>query len=150
MKNKDFVRKDRIIEDLDNIDRQIEDIKSIPVSSKDFFLDIKNSIQIKAIKYSLACAIQDVTRISIHIASALSLWRVRESEAEAILALSDSAILPKAFAEKIKGMPAFRNRIIHYYLPNEFDAAKLFENLQSLDDFKEFSKYIIEWISKHD
>jgi uncharacterized protein YutE (UPF0331/DUF86 family) len=150
MKNKDFVRKDRIIEYLDNIDRQIEDIKSIPVSSKDFFLDIKNSIQIKAIKYSLACAIQDVTRISIHIASALSLWRVRESEAEAILALSDSAILPKAFAEKIKGMPAFRNRIIHDYLPNEFDAAKLFENLQSLDDFKEFSKYIIEWISKHD
>lgn len=150
MKNKDFVRKDRIIEYLDNIDRQIEDIKSIPVSSKDFFLDIKNSIQIKAIKYSLACAIQDVTRISIHIVSALSLWRVRESEAEAILALSDSAILPKAFAEKIKGMPAFRNRIIHDYLPNEFDAAKLFENLQSLDDFKEFSKYIIEWISKHD
>jgi len=150
MKNKDFVRKDRIIEYLDNIERQIEDIKSIPVSSKDFFLDIKNSIQIKAIKYSLACAIQDVTRISIHIASALSLWRVRESEAEAILALSDSAILPKAFAEKIKGMPAFRNRIIHDYLPNEFDAAKLFENLQSLDDFKEFSKYIIEWISKHD
>ncbi len=150
MKNKDFVRKDRIIEYLDNIDRQIEDIKSIPVSSKDFFLDIKNSIQIKAIKYSLACAIQDVTRISIHIASALSLWRVRESEAEAILALSDSAILPKAFAEKIKGMPAFKNRIIHDYLPNEFDAAKLFENLQSLDDFKEFSKYIIEWISKHD
>ena len=150
MKNKDFVRKDRIIEYLDNIERQIEDIKSIPVSSKDFFLDIKNSIQIKAIKYSLACAIQDVTRISIHIASALSLWIVRESETEAILALSDLAILPKAFAEKIKGMPAFRNRIIHDYLPNEFDAAKLFENLQSLDDFKEFSKYIIEWISKHD
>ena len=150
MKKKDFVRKDRIIEYLDNIERQIEDIKSIPVSSKDFFLDIKNSIQIKAIKYSLACAIQDVTRISIHIASALSLWRVRESEAEAILALSNLAILPKAFAEKIKGMPAFRNRIIHDYLPNEFDAAKLFENLQSLDDFKEFSKYIVEWISKQD
>jgi uncharacterized protein YutE (UPF0331/DUF86 family) len=56
----------------------------------------------------------------------------------------------KAFAEKIKGMPAFRNRIIHDYLPNEFDAAKLFENLQSLDDFKEFSKYIVEWISKQD
>lgn len=62
----------------------------------------------------------------------------------------DFGVLPKTFAEKIKGMPAFRNRIIHDYLPNEFDAAKLFENLQSLDDFKEFSKYIIEWISKHD
>ena len=150
MKKKDFVRKDRIIEYLDNIERQIEDIKSIPVSSKDFFLDKKNSIQIKAIKYSLACAIQDITRICTHIASALSLWRVRESEAEAILALSDEGMLPKKFAEKIKGMPSFRNRIIHDYLLNEFDAVKLFENIQSLDDFKKFSKYIIEWISKHD
>jgi uncharacterized protein YutE (UPF0331/DUF86 family) len=32
------------------------------------------------------------------------------------LALSDAGVLPREFAEKIKGMPAFRNRIIHDYL----------------------------------
>lgn len=148
MKKKELVRKDRIIEYLDNIERQIEDIRSIPILSKEFFMDRKNSIQIKAIKYSLACSIQDVTRISVHIASALSLWKVRESEAEAILALSDAGIIPKELAEEIKGMPAFRNRIIHDYLPNEFDAARLFESLGLLDDFKKFSKYILKWISK--
>jgi len=148
MEQKDLVRKDRIMEYLDNIKRQIEDIKSIPVTNKDFFLEGGNSIQIKAIKYSLACAIQDVTRICVHIASALSLWRVRESETEAILALSEAKIIPKEFVEKIKGMPSFRNRIIHDYLPNEFDAVKLFESLQNLDDFKKFSKYILEWISE--
>jgi len=148
MKKKELVRKDRIIEYLDNIERQIEDIRSIPISSKKFFMDRKNSIQIKAIKYSLACSIQDVTRIGVHIASALSLWKVRESEAEAILALSDAGIIPKELAEEIKGMPAFRNRIIHDYLPNEFDAARLFESLGLLDDFKKFSKYILKWISK--
>jgi uncharacterized protein YutE (UPF0331/DUF86 family) len=89
----------------------------------------------------------DVTRISVHIASALSLWRARESEADAILALSEAKIIPEEFARKIKGMPAFRNRIIRDYLPNEFDAASLFENLQNLDDFKKFSKYVLEWIS---
>lgn len=150
MKKKEIVRKDRIIEYLDNIERQIEDIESIPVSSKKFFLDRKNTVQIKAIKYSFACAIQDVTRISVHIASALSLWRARESEAETISALSEAGIIPLEFAEKIKGMPAFRNRIIHDYLPNEFDAEKLFENLQNLDDFRKFSKYISEWIAKED
>jgi len=148
MNPKELVRKDRIIQYLDNIERQIEDIKSIPVTNKDFFLDRGNSIQIKAIKYSLACAIQDVTRICVHIASALSLWRVRESETEAILGLSEAKIIPKEFVEKIKGMPSFRNRIIHDYLPNEFDAVKLFESLQNLDDFKKFSKYILEWISE--
>jgi uncharacterized protein YutE (UPF0331/DUF86 family) len=144
---KELIRKDRIIEYLDNIERQIKDLQSIPVSGKDFFLDNKNSIQIKAIKYSLACAIQDVTRVCVHVASALSLWKVRESEGEAILALSEAGVIPKEFAEKIKGMPAFRNRIIHDYLPNEFDAVKLIENLKNLDDFRIFSKYILKWIS---
>ena len=147
MKPKELIRKDRILVYLDNIGRQMEDIRSIPVSSKDFFLDKENSVQIKAIKYSLACAIQDVARICAHLASALSLWKVRESEAEAIVSLGEAGILPKEFADKIKGMPAFRNRIIHDYLPNEFDAERLFDNLQNLDDFKKFSKYILEWIS---
>jgi uncharacterized protein YutE (UPF0331/DUF86 family) len=75
---------------------------------------------------------------------------VRESETEAILTLAEVGIIPKEFAEKIKGLPAFRNRIIHDYLPNELDALKLFENVQNLDDFKKFSKYILEWISEKD
>ncbi len=143
-----LIRKDRMIEYLNNIERQIQDIKSIPVANKEFFLDKKNSILIKAIKYSLACAIQDVVRVCVHLASALSLWKVRESEAEAILALSEAEIIPKEFGEKIKGMPAIRNRIIHDYLPNEFDAAKLFESLQNLDGFKTFSRYILDWLFK--
>lgn len=150
MKSKGLIRKERIIEYLDNIERQIKDIRSIPIPGKDYFLNRENSIQIKSIKYSLACAIQDITRISAHIASALSLWKVRESEAEAILALAEEGIIPKEFAEKIKGMPSFRNRIIHDYLPNEFDAEKLYESLQNLDDFKEFSRFVLDWISKKD
>ncbi len=148
MKAKELIRKERIIEYLDNIERQLKDIKSIPIPNKDFFLNRENSIQIKAVKYSLACAIQDVTRISAHIASTLSLWKVRESEAEAIMALAEEEIIPKEFAEKIKGMPSFRNRIIHDYLPNEFDAEKLYESIQNLEDFKKFSNFVLDWISK--
>jgi len=146
MKPTKLVRKERILEYLDNIRRQIEDVQSIQVPGKEFFLDKAKTIQIKAIKYSLACAIQDVSRVCAHIASALSLWKVRESESEAILALADAGILPKGFAEKIQGMPAFRNRIIHDYLPNEFDTIRLFETIQNLDDFKLFSRYILEWL----
>jgi uncharacterized protein YutE (UPF0331/DUF86 family) len=126
----------------------VEDIRSVPVPNKEFFLERGKTIPIKAIKYSLACAIQDVSRVCAHIASALSLWKVRESESEAIRALSEAGILPKEFAEKIKGMPAFRNRIVYDYLPNEFDALKLFETLQNIDDFKTFSKYILTWLGK--
>lgn len=145
MTSKSAVRKERILEYLDNIQRQMEDIRSISVSGQEFFLERKNAIEIKAIKYSLACAIQDLTRICAHIASALSLWKVRESESEAILGLADAGILPKEFAQRIMGMPAFRNRIIHDYLPNEFDAFRLFEALQTLDDFQTFSQHILTW-----
>ena len=149
MKPTKLVRKERILEYLDNIRRQIEDVQSIQVPGKEFFLDKAKTIQIKAIKYSLACAIQDVSRVCAHIASALSLWKVRESESEAILALADAGILPKGFAEKIQGMPAFRNRIIHDYLPNESDTIRLFETIQNLDDFKLFSRYILEWLERN-
>lgn len=148
MTSKDLIRKERILEYLDNIQRQIEDIRSISVSGPEFFLDRKNVIQIKAIKYSLACAIQDVTRICAHIASALSLWKVRESESEAIVGLGDTAILPEGLVERIKGMPPFRNRLIHDYLPNEFDAARLFDALRTLDDFQNFSRHILAWLEE--
>lgn len=143
-----LIRKDRILEYLDNMLRQVEDIRSIPVSSHEFFLRKENTIPVKAIKFSLDCAIQDVTRVCAHIASALSLWKVRESESEAILALAEAGILPKEFAEKIKKMPAFRTRIVHDYLPNEFDARRLFESLQELGDFEAFSRFILTWLKK--
>lgn len=47
-------------------------------------------------------------------------------------------------------MPSFRNRIIDDYLPNEFDAVKLYESLQNLEDFNKFARYILEWILKKD
>lgn len=146
MERKDLVRKERIKEYLDNIEKQIDDIRSIEIPSRDFFLDLRNTIYIKAVKYSLACAIQDVTRICLHIASTLGLWKVRESKAEAILALGETGIIPKEFAERIKVWPGFRNRIIHDYLPNEFDAERLFDSIQHLDDFKRFSRFIQEWM----
>ena len=45
-------------------------------------------------------------------------------------------------------MPAFRNRLIHDYLPDQFDAERLFDRLQHLDDFREFSKCVIGWMEK--
>lgn len=143
-----YVRIDRIKEYMDNIERQLEDLAPYRTKDKEFFLDRKNTVEIKAIKFSLACAIQDICRISSHITSALNLWRVRDSAAEAILALGDAGIIPKEFAQGIKWMPVLRNRLIHDYLPNEFDAERLFKTLQDLDLFKGFCRYIQQWLKE--
>jgi uncharacterized protein YutE (UPF0331/DUF86 family) len=145
--NKKYVRIDRIKEYMENIQRQLDDLRPYQSKDKKFFLNRKNIMEIKAIKFSLACAIQDISRISSHISSALNLWKVKESIAEAILALGDANIIPQEFADEIKWLPAFRNRIIHDYLPNEFDAEKLFNILQNLNIFRKFCKYIQGWLN---
>lgn len=143
-----MLRKERVLEYLDNLQRQLSDLETMKVGGPDFFLDRKNFERTKAIKYTLACAIQDVTRISLHIVVAEGLAKVRDSESEAILALAESGIIPKELGQKMKGMPAFRNRLIHDYLPGKFDAEKLFDRLQHLDDFTRFSKHIVAWMEK--
>jgi len=145
---KQYIRIERIKEYMDNIEKQLEDLKLYQSKDKEFFLNNKNIMEIKAVKFSLACAIQDICRISSHITTALSLWRVRDSLTEAILALGDTDIIPKEFAQEIKWLPGFRNRIIHDYLPNEFDAERLFNILQKLDIFRRFCKYIQQWLEK--
>ena len=143
-----ILRKERLLEYLDNLQRQLSDLEALKVPGPDFFLDRKNFERTKAIKYTLACAIQDVTRICLHIVVAMGLAKVRDSESEAIVALAESGIIPKELGRKIKGMPAFRNRLIHDYLPGKFDAERLFESLQQLEDFRAFSIQVIGWLEK--
>lgn len=146
MAAKKHIRTERIYEYLDNLNRQLEHLEKLPVPDAKFLADEKNFERIQAIKFSLACAIQDVTYIALHIATALGIVRVRESESEAIIALGEAGIIPPEFADEIKGMPGFRNRIIHDYLPTEFDVERLYENLGKLDDFRKFASYIIRWL----
>lgn len=143
-----ILRKERVLEYLDNLQRQLSDLEAMKVPGPDFFLDRKNFERTKAIKYTLACAIQDITRISLHIVVAMGLTKVRDSESEAIVAVAESGIIPRELGQKTKGMPAFRNRLIHDYLPGKFDAEKLFDMLQHLNDFREFSKHVIAWMEK--
>ena len=40
--SKEYLRKDRIYEHLDNLNRQLEDLERLPVSSYEFFLGREN------------------------------------------------------------------------------------------------------------
>jgi len=142
------LRKERILEYLDNLQRQLSDLEVMKVPGPDFFLNRNNFERTKAIKYTLACAIQDVTRISLHIVVAMGLAKVRDSESEAILALAESGIIRRELGQKMIGMPALGNRLIHDYLPGKFDAEKLYDRLRHLDDFRKFSKHVIAWMER--
>lgn len=146
MKEKIPLDRKRIEELIKNIDRQVEHLSSLAIPGEDFFTKKENWLIINSIKYSLACAIEDISRIAIHLTVALGLERIKEGPAEAIVALGSVEIMPPEFADKIKKMPAFRNRIIHDYLPNKFDASELYKAIRNLNDFRDFSQYILTWL----
>jgi uncharacterized protein YutE (UPF0331/DUF86 family) len=145
-----MVDKLRINEYLEDISQQLKDLKKLAIPNVDYLLNGKNFERRKAVERSLELAIQGVIHISCHLCAALGLKRLTDDAADAIIALGQENIIPLDFAKEIRGMVGFRNRLIHEYLPSEFDPHKLYENLQRLDDFRKFSHYIVDFLEKQE
>lgn len=143
-----MIDRERLNEYLNDIAKQLRDLRKLPVPGAEYLLDEKNFERRKAVERSLELAIQDVVHISTHICAALGLERVTDDAADTILALGRHDIIPLDFAERIRATVGLRNRLAHEYLPSEFDIRKLYENLSSLDDFREFSQHIVGFLEK--
>lgn len=145
-----MIDRERLNEYLNDIAEQLRDLERMPVPSAEYLLDEKNFERRKAIERSLELAIQDVIHISAHVCAGLGLERIRDDAADAILALGRHSIVPPDFAERIRAMAGLRNRLTHEYLPSEFDVRKLYENLNLLDDFRKFSRYVVDFLEKEE
>lgn len=130
---------------LDDIERQLEDLAMMPVPDAAFFTRRKNFERTKAIKYTVLVAIEDIIHISAHLVAALGLGKPKDAS-DSILLLGRNGIVPEAFAQRIVGMVNFRNKLAHEYLPDEFEADRLYESLYELDDFRTFSKYVVQYL----
>jgi predicted nucleotidyltransferase len=60
--------------------------------------------------------------------------------------ISEAGILPKEFAEKIRGMAGLRNILVHEYLIIE--PAQIYKHLQLVNNFQEYARYIIVYREK--
>lgn len=89
---------------------------------------------------------QIVIDIAAHLIAATSHSRPLDY-GEAIAQLADIGALPPEFAKKIRGMANFRNILVHGYV--EIKQNLVYENLQKLDDFDLFARYINDWLAKH-
>ncbi|MCD6336082.1 MAG: DUF86 domain-containing protein [Candidatus Latescibacteria bacterium] len=112
-----------------------------------FFTQRKNFERTKAIKYTLLVVIEDVIHIITHLVAALGLGKPKAAS-DSIILLGKNGIIPDAFVRKIVGMVNFRNKSAHEYLPNEFEADRLYASLDELDDFRGFSKYIVRYLDR--
>jgi uncharacterized protein YutE (UPF0331/DUF86 family) len=69
-----------------------------------------------------------------------------ETNDEIFGVLSKAGIIPQKYAKKAFGMGRFRNILVHGYMI--VDENRIFENLQKLSLFAEYTKYISEYILK--
>lgn len=92
-------------------------------------------------------AIQIVVDIAAHILSTTSNLAVQDYT-DAIVQLAKVGVIPAEFAEKIKGMPKFRNILVHQYA--EIDTRRVYRNMQEeLEDSVLFARYVSDWLDKH-
>jgi uncharacterized protein YutE (UPF0331/DUF86 family) len=81
-----------------------------------------------------------------HYLIAQNQWEQPLNTKEAILALGDHNVLPELFADSIAGLAGFRNILVHGY--TRIDRAIVYDNLKKLDDFRDFQKYILDYLDK--
>lgn len=135
---------DEIIKErLKIIDENLPILKELKANPLDKFKDDKKLQRLA--ERCLEINIQALLDIA-HYIIAQNNWERSSANKEAILTLGAKDVIPKSFAKKIEPMAGLRNLLAHEYA--KIDPAKLYENLQNLEDFREFSRYILTYIEK--
>ena len=60
--------------------------------------------------------------------------------------MGEAKVIPFEFAQKIKGMAGYRNRLVHLYW--EVTPEEIYEKLQEIEDFEKFCEYILKYLKE--
>ena len=101
---------------------------------------IKDNLQLQWIlRYGLFESIQIVIDISCHLVTKYNLGNPK-TYGECVEILQKERYLNSSVADKLLGMIGLRNLLIHEYV--EVDVEKLYNLLNSLDDFRSFAEEV--------
>jgi uncharacterized protein YutE (UPF0331/DUF86 family) len=137
--------KEKIIERIEDIKNMVLELKKFQKMELEDF--IKNKDFYPLASYYLRIAMEAVLTISTHILSRIPTNGKKKDYTQVILSLGDYGVLPKDFAQKLKGMAGYRNRLVHLYwkvIPKEL----LGIIKEDLSDFEEFIGHIEKFITK--
>jgi len=127
---------------LQELDKYLDNLKKHEGATK---ADLENDIdRMWAIERGLQLSIQIILDLGNHILSDEGV--PVDNYADIFDELARLNIIPEDYAAKIKGMAGFRNVLVHEYADIDLDIIVNVLN-NSLDDFKEFAKYIKNYIN---
>jgi uncharacterized protein YutE (UPF0331/DUF86 family) len=82
-----------------------------------------------------------------HYMIATNNWTRPKDNKESIDIVARHKIIPSSFAKRIRPLAGLRNLIIHEYFAIDLD--RIFKHIQNIEDFRQFQKYILAYLSKH-
>ena len=114
--------------------KSVERLKKLAkLSQKEF---INDPDKIGSAKYHFIVGIEACIDMCNHIISRNG-YRIPEDYGDTFKAIAEAGALDEEFANELRNMAKFRNRLVHLYW--EVDDLQLYEILQErLDDFKKF------------
>jgi uncharacterized protein YutE (UPF0331/DUF86 family) len=103
---------------------------------------LENATRLAAVKYHFITTIEGCTRIAHHIIASEG-WRIAESNADAVRALSAQHVVLAPTAEAVARAVGFRNVLIYEYI--DVDDGRVRDNLERLGDFEAFVSQVAVW-----
>jgi uncharacterized protein YutE (UPF0331/DUF86 family) len=139
-----LINKDLIHNRIDLINRSMARLKKIAVLTREQFLADPDNYAIA--EHHLRRALESMFDIGRHIMAKQGLGHPVDYRS-IILTLGREQIIPPQFAEKIKGMAGYRNRLVHGYA--EVTPEEMYSIIQKkLGDFEEFCSHILKYKAK--
>jgi len=133
---------DRLIKLVSQMRNAVAQLERLKKNKRQIFLS--DTDKVGSAKYHFIVAIEAAIDICNHIISQNG-YRAPEDYADAFSVLEETGALEKAFAESLKEMAKFRNRLVHIYW--EVNENQVYEILQSrLGDFKKFLDRIAKYL----
>ena len=141
--SKKLINKEKIIDRITDIDNATQELKKYSKMSLDDFLADKDNFPLAS--HWTRIALEAVLTISTHILSRLPQNGAKKDYTQILMSLADYKVIPEKFSKKIKGMAAYRNRLVHLYW--KITPSELLQIIkENSDDFKVFIKHIDKFI----
>ena len=119
---------------------RLENMRSFTLSE---FL--QNTDYFAIAEHNLRIALEGVFDIGRHILVKSGMGKPEDYK-QILVMLGQNKVIPFDFAEKIKGMAGYRNRLVHLY--NEVDGEELYDIFKNkLEDTKEYVVHILNYLN---
>jgi len=139
-----LLNKELVYTRIDLIKRSLTRLEKMAVLPRETFLADPDNFAIA--EHHLRRALESLFDIGRHIMAKQGLGHPADYRS-IILTLGREKILPSKFAEKIKGMAGYRNRLVHGYA--EVTPEEMYHIIQTrLADFEEYCAYILKYLEK--